>query len=376
MQQQTVGWSVGPSIALELDIAVSFLVSPLEEDLAELSEELRAMVQRVPHDWRVEGWDLTRADNRWSSLLGYLAALAGVLREGDYSKATLTIRSMTLPAALERAEALAGPLGLEPDPALEPDERLVDLVTRSALAGLDRVGLDPSRRETVHASVRREVAHALRILSGGDLHSRFWHWLDRGYFEFYRAWRETRQELMKEQEEWALSALGSLQGTTPPPLGWLPQQNALFMHNSLAEAAQAGQTLVHFWVQPFGLFDYWHPEPGCVLVSFSEPGHLFEGFRSEAEAVADRAKAIADPTRLMILRIIRHFGLDNTQIGDYLGIARPTVSIHAKVLREAGLINTVQEGRQARHTIKAAEVRRLFQDLLRFLDLPGVEEKR
>lgn len=89
--------------------------------------------------------------------------------------------------------------------------------------------------------------------------------------------------------------------------------------------------------------------------------------------MANRAKAIADPTRLSILRIIRHFSMDNTQIADYLGIARPTVSVHAKLLREAGLIDTIQEGRQARHTVKAAEVRRLFEDLIRFLDLPDEE---
>jgi DNA-binding transcriptional ArsR family regulator len=370
---QNAGWSVGPSIATELDAALSFLTDFAESGSRDLPEELMEALQRVPKDWLSEAPEMLGGATRWIFLLTHLASLTGMLREADYAKATLAIRSMTLADALERQQARAAQLSLEPATAAPPVEQLVGLTTRVALKTIDQVGLAPSRREAFVAGVRREVSHAVRLLAGGDLHARFWHWLDRGYYEFYRPWRETRAGVMKEQEERALSALGALSGDTPPPLRWLPQQNAIWMLTELGEAAQAGRIRVHFWVQPFGLFDYWYLEPGCALVSFVEPGKLFEGFRSEAEAVANRAKAIADPTRLIILRIVRHFGMDNTQIADYLGIARPTVSVHAKVLREAGLIDTTQQGRQVKHTIKAAEVRRLFQDLIHFLDLPEDE---
>jgi DNA-binding transcriptional ArsR family regulator len=60
----------------------------------------------------------------------------------------------------------------------------------------------------------------------------------------------------------------------------------------------------------------------------------------------------------------------NTEIAESLGLARPTVSVHAKILREAGLIRSEQDGRQVRHEIAPAEVRRLFRDLEEFLDLP------
>ena len=81
-------------------------------------------------------------------------------------------------------------------------------------------------------------------------------------------------------------------------------------------------------------------------------------------------RLLADPTRLKILRMIRHLDLDNTEIAAYLQISRPTVSIHARQLREAGLIETHKEGRQAKHAVRAAAVRALFHDLERFLDLP------
>ena len=85
--------------------------------------------------------------------------------------------------------------------------------------------------------------------------------------------------------------------------------------------------------------------------------------------MAARAQALADPTRLTILRLIRHFGMVNTEIAQYLGISRPTVSVHARILREAGLIQSEQDGRVVRHKIIPGEIRRLFRDLQHYLDL-------
>ena len=121
------------------------------------------------------------------------------------------------------------------------------------------------------------------------------------------------------------------------------------------------------WLNSTALF------PGLLIVSFAEPGAIYETFRAHAADVAARAAALADPTRLIILRIIRHYGMINTEIAGYLGISRPTVSIHAKILREAGLIRSTPQGRLVRHELVPAEVRRLFNDLERFLDLPQEE---
>lgn len=368
------GWSVGASIALELDVAFSYLWESAEVPLEELPEEVREILQRIPADWLEQAPEMTGSTRRWASLLSYLASLAGVFTESDYSKATMAIRSLTMSEALCRAEAMAAPMGIVPEAALPPAERLADLIVRMAVATIGDLGLDLIRREAMTKDVRREILHATRLLQGGDLHIPFWHWLDRGYYEFYRPWRDSQAAMMREQEERALLALGAMAGDSPPPLGWLPQKNAIFLVPEVTEGVREGRLQVHFWVQPFGLFDWWYlGEPGVVVLSFSEPGAFFEGFRREAEAVANRAKAIADPTRLMILRIIRYYGMDNTQIANYLGIARPTVSIHAKVLREAGLIDTTQSGRQARHAVRSAAVKQLFRDLIRFLDLPQEE---
>ena len=107
-----------------------------------------------------------------------------------------------------------------------------------------------------------------------------------------------------------------------------------------------------------------------LYITFGGPEFQYELFRQASDELAAGARALADPTRLIILRLIRNFAMDNTEMAEFLEIARPTVSVHAKILREAGLIETRQVGRQARHEIKADAVRRLFDELGHFLELP------
>jgi DNA-binding transcriptional ArsR family regulator len=176
---------------------------------------------------------------------------------------------------------------------------------------------------------------------------------------------------MEQLEMRARTALGKPDQI--PKVDWLPARNPLLRHPELREAVQNGRLHVFFWVEPFGLPDTWLLEPGYVAVSFAEGGVIFQNFQAWAQDVAGRAQALGDPTRLVILRMIRHFGMVNTEIADYLGISRPTVSVHAKILREAGLIHSHQEGRLVRHRIDSQEIRRLFHDLEAFLDLPPEE---
>jgi DNA-binding transcriptional ArsR family regulator len=51
-------------------------------------------------------------------------------------------------------------------------------------------------------------------------------------------------------------------------------------------------------------------------------------------------------------------------------IARPTASVHAKVLAEAGFITTERDGRQAGHSFNPDSITRLCDDLIRLLDVP------
>ena len=65
----------------------------------------------------------------------------------------------------------------------------------------------------------------------------------------------------------------------------------------------------------------------------------------EAEALAARFKALADPARVSILN--RLAAADEVCVCDFvaaLDLAQPTVSHHLKVLRDAGLVESSRRG--------------------------------
>jgi ArsR family transcriptional regulator len=293
-----------------------------------------------------------------------------MVHEGDYGRVTLAIRELTQEEALARLAARTRRLGIEPDATLPLSEQLVALWLAHTVALYADVGFELGPEDGVVLAARRDLAHAARILRGGDLYARFWHWLDRFYYGFYGPWREGRAEAMEALERRGMAALGAAAGSgVPPDTAWLPDASPLCEYPELASAVQQGQLRVLFWVEPFGLPDLWALLPGWVLVSFAEPGMLYQNFQAVAADVASRAKALADPTRLIILRMIRHLGMINTEMANALDLARPTVSVHAKILRDAGLIESHREGRETRHKIVRAEVLRLLHDLRQFLDI-------
>lgn len=369
-----IRWSVGRSIARELDVALSAF-SP-GRSMVGVSEELAAFVNAVPADWKAQWTELLGPVRPWVSVLSDLASTAAVLTEEDYAQATLAMRQLTVAMAAQSCEEDVRHLGLSPDPSLPPEERILDLTARMVPVINQRLGLEARSESGLAASAMVEVRQSLRIMRDGDLHARFWLWLDRFYFEFYRPWRQSRLPEMDARERQLLAVLGAPAGEGDlPPLNWLPPQNPLIFRPELAQAVANGRTNLFFWTEPFGFFDYLGISPGVIAVSYGTPStSVAEMFRAEAELVAERAKAISDPTRLMILRIIRNFGMDNTQMADYLGVARPTVSIHAKILREAGLIETRQVGRASMHTLNPAAIRRLFADLEQFLRITDTDE--
>ena len=62
-------------------------------------------------------------------------------------------------------------------------------------------------------------------------------------------------------------------------------------------------------------------------------------------ALADRLKALADPTRIGIVNCLaRSPELCVCNLTDAFGLSQPTISHHLKVLREAGLVEAEKRG--------------------------------
>ncbi|MEV5611557.1 metalloregulator ArsR/SmtB family transcription factor [Streptomyces sp. NPDC052225] len=77
---------------------------------------------------------------------------------------------------------------------------------------------------------------------------------------------------------------------------------------------------------------------------------------SESAAGQDRLfAALANGTRREVLRLLREAGPQPVQaIADRFDMARPSLSEHLKVLREAGLVSEERAGRQRIYRLEAA----------------------
>lgn len=68
------------------------------------------------------------------------------------------------------------------------------------------------------------------------------------------------------------------------------------------------------------------------------------------------AKAIADDTRQKIMGLICCNWLSVSEIVEKLDVSQPTVSHHLAILREAGLVNIREEGKQTFYTLNQERV--------------------
>lgn len=96
------------------------------------------------------------------------------------------------------------------------------------------------------------------------------------------------------------------------------------------------------------------------------------GARARTEDLARRLKTLADPTRLAMLDLLGARPRTVTEIASALGLAQPTVSNHVKVLREAGLLSEVREGRRRNLVVSERVVADVIDGLQRVLATPAV----
>lgn len=89
-----------------------------------------------------------------------------------------------------------------------------------------------------------------------------------------------------------------------------------------------------------------------------------------ADAALARFHALSDPTRLEIVRRLRHGERCVCELQDLLDAAQSRLSFHLKVLRESGLITDRKEGRWVYYTLDRealAEIGGFVDDLARAL---------
>lgn len=77
-------------------------------------------------------------------------------------------------------------------------------------------------------------------------------------------------------------------------------------------------------------------------------------------ALADRLKALADPTRIGIVNCLaRSPELCVCNLTEMFGLSQPTISHHLRVLREAGLVEAEKRGTWSYYRLNRAAVAEL-----------------
>lgn len=90
-----------------------------------------------------------------------------------------------------------------------------------------------------------------------------------------------------------------------------------------------------------------------------------QALAQRCQNLAQQVKALADPTRLMILSLISEFKHDIT-VGDLakrFGVSQPTISGHLKILREAELVQVTREGNRAYYSADLKRIAELMLDV-------------
>jgi DNA-binding transcriptional ArsR family regulator len=82
-------------------------------------------------------------------------------------------------------------------------------------------------------------------------------------------------------------------------------------------------------------------------------------------------RALADPTRREILRMLRKRDLAAGEIAARFDMTAPTVSHHLSVLKEAGLVQAVRNGRSVVYSIDTTVVQEFLGEIVRFFDKGG-----
>ena len=71
-------------------------------------------------------------------------------------------------------------------------------------------------------------------------------------------------------------------------------------------------------------------------------------------------KALADPTRRDILKLLRRGEMTAGQLAEHFDMAKPSVSHHFSVLKQADLVTTRREGQQIYYALNTTVVEDLL----------------
>lgn len=91
---------------------------------------------------------------------------------------------------------------------------------------------------------------------------------------------------------------------------------------------------------------------------------------------ADFCKAFCHPVRLGILDLLRHGGMNVSEIKDRLGLRQTIVSQHLSILRRVGAVKTERRGRLVYYNIADQRIIEAYDTIDEFIRKSRIEEAR
>jgi ArsR family transcriptional regulator, arsenate/arsenite/antimonite-responsive transcriptional repressor len=87
--------------------------------------------------------------------------------------------------------------------------------------------------------------------------------------------------------------------------------------------------------------------------------------------IDDTMRALADPTRREILRSLREGDLSAGDIASRFDMTAPSISHHLNVLKEAGLVQAIRNGRHIIYSLNSTVFQDFMQELLELMNRGG-----
>lgn len=85
-------------------------------------------------------------------------------------------------------------------------------------------------------------------------------------------------------------------------------------------------------------------------------------------------KALADPTRREILKMLKDKRMNAGEIADVFHISKPSISHHLSILKTAELVLAEREGQNIIYSLNSSVMQEFMQEILDFLHVGENEE--
>ncbi|MFN3267133.1 MAG: ArsR/SmtB family transcription factor [Deinococcales bacterium] len=98
--------------------------------------------------------------------------------------------------------------------------------------------------------------------------------------------------------------------------------------------------------------------------------------KDQSAQIAQQLKALADPTRLLLLTLLfryQHFEMSVSDFAEQLGVTQPTVSGHLKLLRDVGLVQLEKKGNKSLYRFEHTILQNVVNDLLTQFGLSTIQ---